>query len=73
MLDAGMSYTCGLWYEETKTLEEAQNNKIDIIGRKLKLKPGMKVLDIGGGFGAAAKYLAQNYGVSVTVYNISKV
>ena len=64
--------TCGLWYPETKTLEEAQINKIDIIGRKLKLKPGMKVLDIGGGFGAAAKHLAENYGVSVTVYNISK-
>jgi cyclopropane-fatty-acyl-phospholipid synthase len=72
MLDEGMSYTCGLWYPETETLEEAQINKLDIIGRKLKLKPGMTVLDIGGGFGAAAKYLAQNFGVSVTVYNISK-
>jgi cyclopropane-fatty-acyl-phospholipid synthase len=72
MLDSGMSYTCGLWYPETKTLDEAQINKIDLIGRKLKLKPGMKVLDIGGGFGAAAKYLAQNFGVSVTIYNISK-
>jgi cyclopropane-fatty-acyl-phospholipid synthase len=72
MLDKGMSYTCGLWYPETKTLEEAQINKIDIAGRKLKLKPGMKVLDIGGGFGAAAKYMAQNFGVSVTIYNISK-
>jgi cyclopropane-fatty-acyl-phospholipid synthase len=72
MLDEGMSYTCGLWYPETETLEEAQFNKLDIIGRKLKLKPGMKVLDIGGGFGAAAKYLAENFGASVTVYNISK-
>jgi cyclopropane-fatty-acyl-phospholipid synthase len=67
-----MNSTCGLWYPETKTLEDAQNNKHDLIGRKLKLKPGMKVLDIGGGFGAAAKYLAKNFGVSVTIYNISK-
>merc|ERR1712151_666472 len=72
MLDKGMSYTCGLWYPKTKTLEEAQINKLDIVGRKLKLKPGMKVLDIGGGFGAAAKYLAKNFGVSVIVYNISE-
>jgi cyclopropane-fatty-acyl-phospholipid synthase len=72
MLDEGMSYTCGLWYPETETLEESQINKLDIVGRKLKLKPGMKVLDIGGGFGAAAKYLSQQFGVSVTVYNISK-
>ena len=41
--------TCALWYPETEPLEEAQNNKHDLIGRKLKLKPGMKVLDIGGG------------------------
>jgi cyclopropane-fatty-acyl-phospholipid synthase len=61
-----------LWYPETKTLEESQNNKHDIIGRKLRLKPGMKVLDLGGGFGSAAKYMAKNFGVSVTVYNISK-
>ena len=71
MLDKTMNYTCGLWYPETKTLEEAQMNKMDIIGRKLKLKPGMKVLDIGSGFGGAAKYMAEKFGVSVTCYNIS--
>ena len=63
--------TCGLWYPETKTLEESQINKMDLVGRKLKLKPGMKVLDIGCGFGAAAKYMATKFGVSVTCYNIS--
>jgi len=72
VLDPTMNYTCALWYPETKSLEEAQKNKMDLIGRKLKLKPGMKVLDIGCGFGGAAKYLAQNFGVSVTCYNISK-
>jgi cyclopropane-fatty-acyl-phospholipid synthase len=44
---------------------------MDLIGRKLKLKPGMKVLDIGCGFGGSAKYLATKFGVSVTAYNIS--
>jgi len=72
MLDKTMNYTCGLWYPETKTLEEAQINKMDIVGRKLKLKPGMKVLDLGCGFGGAAKYMAEKFGVSVTAYNISK-
>jgi cyclopropane-fatty-acyl-phospholipid synthase len=60
-----------LWYPETKTLEESQINKMDLVGRKLKLQPGMKVLDIGSGFGGAAKYMATKFGVSVTAYNIS--
>lgn len=45
---------------------------MDLIARKLKLKPGMKVMDIGCGFGATAKYIAQNYGVSVVGYNLSE-
>ncbi|MCU0715179.1 MAG: class I SAM-dependent methyltransferase, partial [Pirellula sp.] len=45
---------------------------MDLIAKKLKLKPGMKVLDIGCGFGAAAKHFAKNYGVSVVGYNISE-
>jgi len=72
MLTLSFYSTCGLWYPETKTLEESQINKMDIIGRKLKLKPGMMVMDIGCGFGGAAKYLAEKFGVSVTGYNISK-
>jgi cyclopropane-fatty-acyl-phospholipid synthase len=71
MLDPSMNYTCAYWKDDTKDLAEAQNNKMDLIARKLNLKPGMKVLDIGCGFGAMAKYLAKNYDVSVTCYNIS--
>ena len=71
MLDPSMNYTCAYWKEDTKDLTEAQQNKMDLIARKLNLKPGMTVLDIGCGFGAMAKYLAQNYEVSVTCYNIS--
>jgi cyclopropane-fatty-acyl-phospholipid synthase len=68
MLDPTMNYTCAYWKNAT-TLEQAQINKMDLIARKLKLKPGMRVLDIGSGFGAMAKYLAQNYKVSVVGYN----
>lgn len=71
MLDSTMNYTCAYWTKDTKTLEEAQINKMDLVARKLNLKPGMKVLDLGSGFGATAKYLAQNYGVSVVAYNLS--
>lgn len=70
-LDKNMNYSCGYWKPGTKTLEEAQVNKLDLVARKLKLKKGMKVLDIGCGWGSAAKYLAEKYEVSVTAYNIS--
>lgn len=71
-LDKYMQYSCGYWKPDTKTLEEAQINKLDLIARKLKLKPGMTVLDLGSGFGGLAKYLAENYKVSVVGYNISE-
>lgn len=66
-----MNYTCGYWrdVQDEDDLKQAQINKMDLIARKLKLKPGMRVLDIGSGFGATAKFLAQNYGVSVVGYN----
>ncbi|GAX29039.1 cyclopropane-fatty-acyl-phospholipid synthase [Fistulifera solaris] len=70
-LDETMTYTCAYWTPETRTLKDAQIAKLDLIARKLKLKPGLKVLEIGCGFGGAAKYMAENYGVSVVGYNIS--
>jgi len=72
MLGPSMNYTSGYFKDDTRTLEEAQINKMDLIARKLQLKPGMKVLDIGCGWGAAAKYMATNYKVSVVGYNICK-
>ena len=51
MLDPTMNYACAYWKSDTKTLEEAQINKVDLVARKLKLKPGMRVLDIGCGWG----------------------
>ena len=49
-----MQYSCAIWKDDTKTLEEAQINKLNHIIKKLKIKKGDKILDIGCGFGTAA-------------------
>ncbi len=72
MLDKTMMYTCGYWTDEVSTLEQSQLAKLDLVAKKLDLKPGMKVLDIGCGWGGAAKHLANNYGVSVVGITVSK-
>ena len=72
MLDKTMMYTCGYWTKEVSTLEQSQLAKLDLVAKKLDLKPGMKVLDIGCGWGGAAKHLANNYGVSVVGITVSK-
>lgn len=70
-----MVYSCGMWGEagwgNAQTLEEAQIRKLDILARKLGLKPGMRVLDIGGGYGSFAIYAASQYGVDVVATSIS--
>ncbi len=71
MLDQRMIYTCGYW-REANSLDAAQEAKLDLVCRKLDLKPGMRVLDIGCGWGGAAKYAAQNYGVEVVGITISQ-
>lgn len=71
MLDSNMNYTCGYW-REAENLEQAQLDKLDLTCRKLCLKPGMKLLDIGCGWGGLAKYAAENYGVSVVGITISQ-
>ena len=71
MLDKRMVYTCAYW-KNAKNLEQAQEAKLDLVCRKLGLKKGMKVLDIGFGFGGFAKYAAEKYGVSVTGVTVSK-
>jgi cyclopropane-fatty-acyl-phospholipid synthase len=71
MLDPTMTYSCGYWKEATD-LHEAQKAKYDLICRKLRLQPGMKVLDIGCGWGGFAKYAAEQYGVCVTGITLSK-
>ncbi|WP_174202088.1 class I SAM-dependent methyltransferase, partial [Klebsiella oxytoca] len=70
MLDPYMQYSCGYW-KDADSLEVAQQHKLDLICRKLELKPGMTLLDIGCGWGGLAAYAAKNYGVSVTGVTIS--
>ena len=71
MLDKRMAYSCGYW-KEAQNLDDAQKAKLDLICRKLLLKPGMKVLDIGCGWGGFCKYAAENYGVEVVGITVSK-
>ncbi len=70
MLDPYMQYSCGYW-ENAANLAEAQEAKMDLICRKLGLRPGMRVLDIGCGWGGLARYMAERHGVEVTGINIS--
>lgn len=71
MLDKRMVYTCAYWKDATN-LDDAQEQKLDLICRKLDLKKGQRVLDIGCGFGSFAKYAAEKYGVHVTGVTISQ-
>lgn len=70
MLGKTMQYTCAYW-KDAQNLDQAQLNKLDLVAKKLKLKPGMTVLELGGGFGGLARHLAKKYKVKVEVYNIS--
>ena len=70
MLDKRMTYTCAYW-KDAATLDEAQENKLDLTCRKINLQPGMHVLDIGCGWGSFAKYAAEKYDVKVTGITIS--
>jgi len=73
MLDARhMAYTCAYWRPGVTTLEEAQEAKLDLVCRKLALEPGMRLLDIGCGWGGLAKYAAERYGVHVTGVTLSR-
>ena len=65
-------YSCGYWKPNTKTLEEAQQNKIDHIIKKLDINNGDKVLDVGCGWGGMALELASQKGCEVTGISLSK-
>jgi cyclopropane-fatty-acyl-phospholipid synthase len=65
MFDPYMTHSCAYWVDGAQTLEEAQLAKLDMICRKLQLKPGMRVLDIGCGWGSFMRYAAEHYGVTV--------
>ena len=65
MLDKRMIYSCGYW-RRAHDLDQAQEDKLDLICRKLSLEPGMKLLDIGCGWGGFARFAASEHGVTVT-------
>ncbi len=71
MLDKRMCYSSAYW-KKAENLDEAQEAKLELICRKLDLKSGMKVLDIGCGWGSFAKYATENYDVDVLGVSISK-
>ena len=70
-LDKRLNYTCGYW-ENATTLDEAQEAKLDLVCKKIGLKPGMSVLEFGCGWGSFAKYAAEKYGAHVVGVTISK-
>lgn len=71
MLDPRMAYTCGYW-KDADTLAQAQEDKLDLICRKLDLRPGMRVLDIGCGWGSFMGFAAERYGVECVGVTISR-
>jgi cyclopropane-fatty-acyl-phospholipid synthase len=71
MLDKRMIYTCAYW-RDAANLDDAQEAKLDLTCRKLHLRPGMRILDIGCGWGGFAKFAAERYGVKVVGITVSE-
>lgn len=71
MLDKRLTYSCGYW-KDAKTLDEAQEAKLDLVCRKIGLKAGDRILDIGCGWGSFAIFAAKKYGARVVGVTVSK-
>jgi cyclopropane-fatty-acyl-phospholipid synthase len=71
MLGKRMVYSCGYWANATN-LDDAQEAKLDLVCRKLQLKPGMRVLDIGCGWGETLKFAAERYGIEGVGITVSQ-
>ncbi len=67
-----LQYTCAYYPHPTMTIEQAQQAKMHLVCRKLKLQPGETVVEAGGGWGGFALFMAENYGVNVRSFNISR-
>lgn len=70
MLDRQMVYSCAYW-EDAETLDQAQEAKLHLVCHKLGLEPGMRLLDIGCGWGGTARFAAEHYGVEVVGVTVS--
>jgi cyclopropane-fatty-acyl-phospholipid synthase len=71
MLDERMVYSCAYW-EDAQTLDEAQEKKLDLICKKLNIQSGMRILDIGCGWGSFIKYAAEKYNTLAVGITVSK-
>jgi cyclopropane-fatty-acyl-phospholipid synthase len=71
-LDEDMVYTCGYFHDWSDSLDTAQANKLDMVCRKLRLKAGETMLDIGSGWGSLACHAARHYGVNVVGVTLSE-
>lgn len=71
MLDPRMVYSCAYW-RDAKTLDAAQEAKLDLVCRKVGLQPGMRVLDIGCGWGSFVRFAAERYGVRALGITVSR-
>jgi cyclopropane-fatty-acyl-phospholipid synthase len=72
VLGPTMAYTCACFPAEDATLEEAQEYKFDLVSRKLALKPGMRLLDVGCGWGGMVMHAAREYGVKALGVTLSE-
>ncbi|MDP9138319.1 MAG: cyclopropane-fatty-acyl-phospholipid synthase family protein [Pseudomonadota bacterium] len=71
-LDSDLNYSCAYFLKPDDSLEAAQQNKLRLVAAKLLLRPGLKVLDIGSGWGGLAMFLAEKAGVEVTGVTLSR-
>ena len=72
VLGPSLTYSCAVWHDDTTTLEDAQANKHDLICRKLDLHPGMRLLDIGCGWGSMLLHAAEHHGVRAVGVTLSR-
>ncbi|MHC0433870.1 class I SAM-dependent methyltransferase [Streptomyces sp. O3] len=71
VLGPSMVYSCAYWESERATLEDAQRDKLELVCRKLGLRPGMRLLDVGCGWGSMAAHAAREHGVRVVGVTLS--
>ena len=72
VLGPSFTYSCAVWTDTTTNLEEAQANKHELVSRKLGLEPGMRLLDIGCGWGGMVLHAARHYGVHAVGVTLSR-